>query len=189
MTSLKTALDDASRYLEEFIRDPRTLVAMQRTTELIVEAFRNGGKAMACGNGGSISDAMHFAEEFSGRFRNDRPPLPAIAFSDPAHMSCVANDYGFEHVFSRQVEALGKPGDVLVILSTSGNSPNVLLAAEAAKAKGVFVVGCVGKGGGKLAPMCDVVLDAPGKGSDRIQELHMLALHAIIEAVEVELGY
>ncbi|HEY0867097.1 MAG TPA: SIS domain-containing protein [Fimbriimonas sp.] len=186
---MQNALDDAYRLLDEFRRDPKVLKAMRQTVRLLVDAFRAGGKALSCGNGGSMSDAMHFAEEFSGRFRNDRPPLPAIALSDPAHMSCVANDYGFDFVFSRQVEALGKSGDVLVVLSTSGNSPNVILAAEKAREKKVSVVGCLGRGGGRLGPLCDVVLHAPGQGSDRIQELHMLALHAIIEAVENEMGF
>lgn len=187
--SMADALQEAVEALHQFQNDETVLSAMQATVDLLVHAFRSGGKAMSCGNGGSMTDAMHFAEEFSGRFRRDRPPLPAIALSDPAHLTCVANDYGFDHVFSRQVEALGKPDDVLILLSTSGNSPNMLLAAEAAKEKGVKVVGCLGKGGGKLAPLCDVVLMARGEGSDRIQELHMLALHAIIEAVEKELGY
>jgi D-sedoheptulose 7-phosphate isomerase len=186
---MRSALDEAYLLLDEFRRDQAVIEAMEQTADLLVRAFQNGGKALSCGNGGSLTDAMHFAEEFSGRFRNDRPPLPAIALSDPAHMSCVANDYGFDHVFSRQVEALGKPGDVLVALSTSGNSPNILLAAEKARDRGVAVVGCVGRGGGKLAPLCDVALHAPGHGSDRIQELHMLALHAIIEEVERELGF
>jgi D-sedoheptulose 7-phosphate isomerase len=136
-----------------------------------------------------MCDAMHFAEEWSGRFRHDRPPYAAIALSDPAHMSCVANDYGFEHVFSRQVEALGRKGDVLVLLSTSGKSPNIVLAAETAKRVGVSVIGLLGKGGGEVRPLCDVVIHAPGETSDRIQELHMLALHVLIEMVEAELGH
>jgi D-sedoheptulose 7-phosphate isomerase len=134
-----------------------------------------------------MADAMHVAEEFSGRFRLDRRPYPAIALSDPAHLTCVGNDYGFDHVFARQVQALGQPGDALLVMSTSGNSPNLVRAAETAKQRGVFVIGALGRGGGELRSLCDEVLMAPGEGSDRIQELHMLAFHAIIEAVELEL--
>ncbi len=172
--------------LSEFRSDPATLVAMSAIAECLVNTFRGGHKLLTCGNGGSMADAMHVAEEFSGRFRMDRRPYPAIALSDPAHMSCVANDYGFEHVFSRQVEALLKSGDVLLILSTSGDSSNLVRAAEAARTNGSTVIGALGRGGGALLPLCDFVLMPPGQGSDRIQELHMLAFHAIIEAVENE---
>ena len=184
---MQRALEDAARVLEEFRNDPATLEAMAATVKVIVSAFKNRGRVFSCGNGGSLCDAMHFAEEFSGRFHLDREPYPAIALSDPAHLTCVANDYGFEHVFSRQIDALGHEGDVLLILSTSGNSPNIVKAAEAAKERGVIVVGCLGKGGGAVRSLCDIVLHAPGEGSDRIQELHMLALHSIIEQVEKEM--
>ena len=131
-----------------------------------------------------MSDAMHFAEEWSGRYRSERPPLPAIAFSDPGHMSCVANDYGFAEVFSRQVQALGKENDLLLLLSTSGNSPNLLRAAEEARERGVTTVGLLGKGGGKLLPFCDIPIVVPGSTSDRIQELHIKIIHIVIETVE-----
>jgi D-sedoheptulose 7-phosphate isomerase len=183
-SSLEAALSDAERLLREFRSSPETLTSMEAIAGLLIETFQSGGKLLACGNGGSLADAMHVAEEFSGRFRKDRRPLPAIALSDPAHMSCVANDYGFDYVFSRQVEALGKPGDVLLVMSTSGNSRNLVLAAQKARGQGVKVVGALGRGGGELRELCDLVLMAPGEGSDRIQELHMLAFHAIIEAVE-----
>jgi D-sedoheptulose 7-phosphate isomerase len=186
---LPSSLAEAARLLDEFRHDPATISGMERLVSEISRAFREGGKVLACGNGGSMADAMHFAEEFSGRFRLDRPPYPALALSDPAHMSCVANDYGFEHVFSRQVEALGRPGDVLLLLSTSGRSANLLRAARAGREREMVVAGCLGRGGGELAPLCDIVLHAPGESSDRIQELHMLALHIVIEAVETELGH
>lgn len=186
---LESALADAERLLREFREAPETLEAMEQIVFAIATAFRSNHKLLTCGNGGSLADAMHVAEEFSGRFRRDRRPYPALALSDPAHMSCVANDYGFEHVFSRQVEALCGPGDVVLLMSTSGNSPNILRAAEAAREKGALVVGCLGRGGGEVRPLCDLVLHAPGEGSDRIQELHMLAMHAVIEAVEIELGH
>ncbi|MGV3615699.1 MAG: D-sedoheptulose-7-phosphate isomerase [Fimbriimonas sp.] len=186
---LQSALADAERLLREFREDPATLDAMTRIAEAIAEAFRQGRKLLVCGNGGSLTDAMHVAEEFSGRFRRDRRPYPALALSDPAHMSCVANDYGFEFVFSRQVEALCGKGDILLVMTTSGNSPNILRAAEAARDREVTVIGCLGRGGGAVAPLCDIILHAPGEGSDRIQELHMLAMHAVIEATEIALGH
>ncbi|HTQ09359.1 MAG TPA: SIS domain-containing protein [Fimbriimonadaceae bacterium] len=186
---MRSALADAARGLDEFSSDPATLDAMEAAVLAIASAFKRRGRVFACGNGGSMCDAMHFAEEFSGRFDEDRDPYPAIALSDPAHLSCVANDFGYDHVFSRQIDALGHPGDVLILLSTSGNSPNIVKAAEAAKTRGLIVIGCLGKGGGAARALCDIVLHAPGARSDRIQELHMLALHAVIEAVERELGH
>jgi D-sedoheptulose 7-phosphate isomerase len=184
---MAAALDDAAGVLDEFRRDPATLKAMGEIARAIADVFRRRGRVFSCGNGGSLCDAMHFAEEFSGRFDKDRQPYPALALSDPAHLTCVANDYGFEYVFSRQIEALGHEGDLLMILSTSGNSPSILRAAESARKNGLTTVGLVGKGGGDVRGLCDIVLHAPGKRSDRIQELHMLALHAIIESVEQEL--
>lgn len=162
---------------------------MDEVVYLLTICFKAGCKLMTAGNGGSMADAMHVAEEFTGRFRADRPPLAAIALSDPTHITCVANDYGFEHVFSRPVEALAKPGDVLLLLSTSGSSQNLVLAAQAARQRKAAVVGFLGRGGGALLSHCDIVVMAPGETSDRIQELHMMALHAVIQAVEVELGY
>lgn len=186
--SLGHALESARRLLELFVNDPQTLDAMDAIAESISQCFRSGGKLLCAGNGGSLADAMHLAEEFTGRFRNDRVPLPAIALADPSHMSCVANDFGFDHVFARPIQALANPGDVVVLLTTSGNSPNLVAAAQAGHAKGATVIGLVGRGGGQLAPLCHLLLHAPGEGSDRIQELHMLALHAIIESVEQRLG-
>lgn len=143
---------------------------------------------MACGNGGSLADAIHFAEEFTGRFRKDRGPLPVMALADASHITCTGNDYGFEHIFERPVRAFGKPGDVLVMLSTSGRSKNLILAAEAANDLEVSTVGLLGRGGGELAPLCCVAALFPGETADRIQELQMLALHALIESVEETLG-
>jgi D-sedoheptulose 7-phosphate isomerase len=182
-------LQKAEEALSEFRQDARAMVEIERCARLIVEAFHRGGRVLACGNGGSMTDAMHFAEEFSGRFHLDRRPYPALALSDPAHLTCVANDYGFDYVFSRQVEALGQEGDVLILLSTSGNSPNIVKAAEEAKRKGVRVVGFLGKTGGETLALCDVAIIPPGDDGARIQEIHMLVLHAVIEAVEKELGH
>lgn len=183
--TLKAAFSEAERLLPLFREQGPQL---DRVIATLVACFRMEGKLMTAGNGGSLADAMHVAEEFTGRFRRDRRPLPAISLADPTHMSCVANDYGFVHVFSRPIEALAKEGDVVLLLSTSGNSANLALAAQAARAARSTVVGFLGRGGGDLAPLCDIVVMAPGETSDRIQELHMMALHAIIEAVEVELG-
>jgi len=182
------AFADAAQVLDEFRSNPTVLGTLEQMADELAECFKRRGRVFSCGNGGSLTDAAHFAEEFSGRFRNDRAPLPAMAFTDPAHLTCVANDYGYEHVFSRMVDAFGHEGDTLVLLSTSGRSPNLLRAAEAAKRRGVHVYGFLGKGGGDLLPLCDRVVLAPGETSDRIQELHMLALHALIEAVEARLA-
>ncbi len=175
---------EAQDCLAAFIADEDSLRKVDTFAQTLAKAFQNECKAMSCGNGGSMSDAMHFAEEWSGRYRKERPPLPAIAFSDPGHMSCVANDYGYDEVFARQVQALGREGDVLLLLSTSGNSPNLLRAAEEAKKRGVIVVGLLGKGGGKLLPLCDIPIVVPGATSDRIQELHIKIIHIVIETVE-----
>jgi D-sedoheptulose 7-phosphate isomerase len=184
----RDGLAEAARVLELFRTDEASLRACEAFAEMLAESFRNGGKAMAAGNGGSMADALHFAEEFTGRFRNDRAPLPAMALGESTHLTCVSNDYGFDYVFSRLVQAFLKPGDVLLLLSPSGNSTNLVGAAEAARERGVKVVGFLGRGGGRLAPLCDLVVMAPGDTSDRIQEVHMTVLHLAIEAVERALG-
>ena len=151
----------------------------------MVGPVKKGYKIISCGNGGSMCDAMHFAEELSGRFRNDRKALPAVSISDPSHISCVGNDYGFDQVFSRFVQGVGRKGDVLLAISTSGNSANVLQAAKAAKALGIRVVGLTGKDGGALAPLCDVEVRVPWMGyADRIQEVHIKVIHALIDHIE-----
>jgi len=148
-------------------------------------SLRSGGKILTCGNGGSLCDAQHFAEELSGRYRQNRRALAAIALTDAAHLTCVANDFGFEFVFSRFVEALGRPGDVLLAISTSGNSPNVLRAAEAARELGMTVVSLTGKDGGRLAGISDVEIRAPHAGfADRIQEIHIKVIHVLILLIE-----
>lgn len=186
---LNRALDEAEALLGRFKTNLGNLDRLAEIGAHIVECFRRNGRVFACGNGGSMADALHFAEEWTGRFKADRKPYPAIALGEATHMSCVANDYGFDFVFSRQVEALAHTGDVLVLLTTSGNSQNLVEAAKAAKASGATTVAFVGKGGGKLAGLCDLVLDVPSASSDRIQEIHMLCLHALIDVVEAELGH
>ena len=184
---IEKSLREADELLHAFRTNPRMVDAVEKTADAVLEALQTGHKVIACGNGGSMADAMHFCEEWSGRFRADRQPYPAIALSDPTHMSCVANDYGYQHVFSRQVQALGAPGDVLLVLTTSGDSPSILEAAKVARDKGLTVIGYLGKSGGQTLPLCDISLIAPGPTSDRIQELHMLCLHIVIEAVEAAL--
>jgi D-sedoheptulose 7-phosphate isomerase len=184
MTHIKASFIEARDVLATFLDDEVHFPRVGTFADLLAATFRNGGKAMSCGNGGSMSDAMHFAEEWSGRYRKERPPMPAIAFSDPGHMSCVANDYGYEQVFARQVQALGREGDILLMLTTSGNSPNLLRAAEVARERKVTTVGLLGKDGGKLLSLCDLPIIVPGKTSDRIQELHIKIIHVVIESVE-----
>lgn len=161
---------------------------MEAIADRISTTFASGGKLITLGNGGSLADAMHVAEEFTGRFRRDRRPLPAMAIADPTHLTCVGNDFGFEQVFARTITAFAKPGDVVALFSTSGESANILLAAEAARDAGATVIGSLGRGGGRVLPLCNMVLLAPGETSDRIQELHMLAWHLIIAEVELRLG-
>ena len=146
---------------------------------------KNGGKIISCGNGGSMCDAMHFAEELTGRYRNDRPSIPALSISDPSHITCVGNDYGFDAIFSRYVESVGNEGDVLLAISTSGNSKNVINAINAAKNKGMSVVGLTGKTGGEMANLCDVEIRAPhSEYADRAQEIHIKIIHSLIGHIE-----
>lgn len=182
---VRASFDEALTTLQAFMAAPEGLANVQRFVELAADTLARGGKLLACGNGGSMCDAMHFAEEWTGRFRGNRSALPAVAFSDPSQLTCIANDFGFDEVFARQVEALGKPGDLLVLMSTSGNSPNCLRAVEEAHRRDIKVVGLLGKGGGKLKGMVDVPIVVPhAQTSDRIQEVHIKVLHIAIEAVE-----
>ncbi|MDX9759234.1 MAG: SIS domain-containing protein [Bacteroidota bacterium] len=187
MNPIEHSFHEAQHVLAQFINDREQFGRVQLFADKLAATFLAGCKAMACGNGGSMSDAMHFAEEWSGRYRRERRPLPAIALSDPGHMSCVANDYGFAEVFSRQVQALGSEGDLLLMLSTSGNSPNLIRAAEEARTRGVTTVGLLGKGGGTLLAHCDIPIVVPGGTSDRIQEIHIKIIHIVIETVERQL--
>jgi len=182
---VQAELTEARTVLDQFLADERNLTCIAEAAELIAASLKNGGKVLTCGNGGSLCDAQHFAEELSGRYRQDRPALAAIALTEASHMTCVANDYGFEFVFSRFVQALGRRGDVLLAISTSGNSPNILNAAEAARAAGMQVVSLTGKNGGKLADLSDIEIRVPHFGfADRIQEVHIKAIHIIILLIE-----
>lgn len=170
--------------LRNFIEEERKRRETEKVSISLAETFKAGNKALICGNGGSNCDALHFAEEFTGRFRSDRKALPAIAISDSSHITCVGNDYGFNEIFARGVQAYGKEGDMFFGISTSGNSPNVIRALEEAKKLGLKTCLLLGKDGGKLKGLADYEFIIPGKTSDRIQEIHMMILHIIIEGVE-----
>ena len=183
----KACLEEAKETLEAFVNQPEIFNKLGEFTQTLCDTFKNEHTVFACGNGGSHCDAMHFAEEWTGRYRKDRKPLGALALGDPSHMSCVANDFGFEHVFSRQLLALGKPGDCLLLFSTSGNSRNQLLAVEAARTNKMKTVALLGRDGGQLKDKADLSIVVPAKTSDRIQEIHIKLVHAVIETVERQL--
>ena len=186
---IKQELVTAQQALADFIADAENINAIEQAAKLIAASLRDGGKVMSCGNGGSHCDAMHFAEELTGRYREDRPGYAGIAISDPSHLSCVSNDYGYQYVFSRYLEAVGRSGDVMLGISTSGNSQNIITAIESAKAKGIKVVVLTGKDGGKMAGMADVEIRVPYFGyADRIQEIHIKVIHILIMLIEKELA-
>jgi D-sedoheptulose 7-phosphate isomerase len=187
LTTWNNALSEAQATLAKFSSDPAQIERCQKFSQALIKTFKADGRVFSCGNGGSHCDAMHFAEEFTGRYRKDRKPLGALALGDASHVTCVSNDYGFEHIFSRQLEGLGRSGDLLVGLSTSGNSANVLRAFESAKAMGVTTVALLGRDGGKLRAMADLAIVIPAETSDRIQEMHIKIIHTVIETVEREL--
>ncbi|MCR9010964.1 D-sedoheptulose 7-phosphate isomerase [Gabonibacter chumensis] len=188
MNGIEKSFEDARQLLADFVADEENIYRIEKAGEILVGALREGKKALSCGNGGSLCDAMHFAEELTGRFRENRRALPAVAIADPSHLTCVANDFGFEYVFSRYVEAHGVKGDVLLAISTSGNSLNIVKAIEAAREKGMKVIGLTGKDGGKMREMCDVNICIPWNGySDRIQEIHIKIIHILIEFIENKL--
>ena len=185
---IDSALNDASQALDALRRNSQVLDRIAEVARSLVQTFNAGGKVIAAGNGGSMCDAMHLAEELAGRFRDDRRALPAIAISDPGLLSCVANDYGYERVFARFLEAHGRPGDLFVGISTSGTSPNVLAAASTARAIGMRTVALVGRPGSPLESGTDLAIVTPaGRYSDRIQELHIKVIHVLIELVEREM--
>ena len=187
MEYIRKAFEEMQQLLAQFATEENFKI-IDQCAERIAQSIAAGGKVISCGNGGSMADAMHFAEELSGRFREDRPGLAAISISDPTHISCVANDYGYEFVFSRFIQALGNPGDVLLAISTSGNSPNVIQAALAAQEKGMTVIALTGKSGGKLSELAHLELRVPHTGyADRIQEIHIKIIHLIIQGIEARI--
>lgn len=187
---IRNSLEQARLALDKFMADPLTVPSMEKMVSIMAGSLRSGGKIMSCGNGGSLCDATHFAEELTGRFRKDRKPLPAMSANDPAYFTCVGNDFSFEDIFSRWVEAFGKEGDVLLAISTSGGSANVLKAVEAARKAGMKVLVLTSRRGSALARRADAAILAPdAPHSDRIQEIHIKVIHIIIEALEKELGF
>jgi D-sedoheptulose 7-phosphate isomerase len=185
---IKNNFLQAQEVLENFISDPGTWQKIEEAGELMVHSLRSGKKIISCGNGGSLCDAMHFAEELTGRFHDDRKPLPAIAISDPSHITCVANDFGVDYIFSRTVESLGNPGDVLLAISTSGDSQNIINAIESARKREMKIVGLTGKSGGKMAKLTDVEIRVPYYGySDRIQEIHIKVIHSLVHYIELSM--
>lgn len=188
MNMIQKEFIEAQEVLNTFIADENNFKLIAKAGDLIIESFSNKGKLISCGNGGSMCDAMHFAEELSGRFRGDRPSLPAMSISDPSYMSCVINDYGADAVFSRYVQGMGFKGDVLIAISTSGNSANVINAAKVAKEQGMIVVAFTGKTGGELANLADVEIRAPHSDyADRVQEIHIKVIHSLIHYIEQKL--
>ena len=178
-------LTQASDVLNDFMNQPDCIVSIENAGNLIVDAIHNGGKIISCGNGGSMCDAMHFAEELTGRYRENRKPIPALAISDSSHLSCVSNDFGYDQVFSRYVAALGKKGDVLLAISSSGNSKNAIEAIGTAKKNGMKTIALTGKGGGRMAEIADIVINVPHHGfADRIQEIHIKVIHILILLIE-----
>lgn len=185
---VKAALTDAQNALAALIENEATLETIAQAAHVIAQSQRQGGAVYSCGNGGSLCDAMHFAEEMTGRYRQDRKPYRAAAISDVSHMACVGNDYGYEHVFSRWIEAMGTDKDVLIAITTSGTSKNIVAAAKAAKAKGVTVVALTGKSGSPITELADIAVVTPaGRWADRVQELHIKVIHILIELIEREL--
>ncbi len=186
-STILQSVDDAIR-AAALLKTPQSLAFIEKAAERISQCFQAGRKILIAGNGGSLCDAIHFAEEFTGQFRTKRPALPAIALADPGHMSCVANDMGYEQVFARGVEALGQMGDIFIALTTSGNSSNLISAVHEAKRKGLYTIAFLGKTGGQMKGVCDLEWIVSGfPFSDRVQEAHMAAIHIIIEMVELHL--
>lgn len=182
------SLQESQQVLADFLGNPAKIESIEKAADVLVNALKKGNKILSCGNGGSHCDAMHFAEELSGRYRENRPALAAMAISDPSHISCVSNDFGYNYIFSRFIEGLGNKGDVLVGISTSGNSANIIEAVKAAQAKGMEVILLTGKDGGQLAAYgChEIRVDHFGY-ADRIQEIHIKVIHILIQLIESKL--
>ena len=185
---IKHSLQEAHEELVTFMSDDANIAAIAEAGHIMSETLKQGGKIISCGNGGSLCDATHFAEELTGRYRFNRRSLPAIAINDPAYMTCVGNDFSFEDIYRRYVEGVGQAGDALLAISTSGNSENILWAVEAAHEKGMKVIGLTSEGGNKLSAAADIAVCAPRSAfSDRIQEIHIKVIHILIQLIEAEL--
>jgi D-sedoheptulose 7-phosphate isomerase len=178
-------LTEAQSLLTHFLSNQNNIEKIEEAARLMANSINSGGKIFSCGNGGSHCDAMHFAEELTGRYRENRKALPAIAISDPSHISCVSNDFGYEYVFSRYIEGLGKKGDVILGLSTSGNSKNILNAFETAKKLEIKTIALTGNDGGELSKLADIEIRVPHHGyADRIQEIHIKVIHIFMMIIE-----
>lgn len=188
LDEIRSELNQAADVLAKFIGDENNIKAIEQAAVMLATSFKQGGKVLSCGNGGSNCDAMHFAEELTGRYRDNRPAYPAIAISDVSHVTCVGNDFGFDAIFSRYVEGVGQKGDVLLGISTSGNSANVIKAINTAKAKGMKVIALTGKDGGKINGLADIEIRVPHFGyADRVQEIHIKIIHILILLIEKEM--
>lgn len=186
---IREELSQAAKVLDAFMADEKNIAAIEQAAKMLADSFKAGGKVLSCGNGGSHCDAMHFAEELTGRYRENRPAYPAIAISDVSHLTCVSNDFGFEYVFSRFIEGVGNKGDVLLGISTSGNSANIIKAIEAAHSKGMKVITLTGKDGGKMAGTADIEIRVPHFGyADRTQEVHIKVIHILMLLIEKEMA-
>ncbi len=178
-------LREEQKVLNDFIEQKDTREVIEKAIFMMTDSIKNNGKIISAGNGGSMCDAMHFAEELTGRYRNDRPSYPAIAICDPSHISCVGNDYGYDYIFSRFLEGMGFKGDVFLGISTSGNSKNIIEACRVCKEKGLKSIVLLGKDGGKLKELCDLPIIVPHFGyADRIQEVHTMIIHIMIRGIE-----
>ncbi len=185
---IQQSLRESQDVLAQFLSDPSKLDAIEKAADCLVDALQQGKKILSCGNGGSHCDAMHFAEELSGRYRENRPALAAMAISDPSHITCVSNDFGYNYIYSRFIEGLGNQGDVLVGISTSGQSVNIIEAVKAAQEKGMQVVLLTGKDGGALAGMGAIEIRVDHFGfADRIQEIHIKVIHILIQLIEAKI--
>ena len=188
MEQIRDQFLEAEKVLQEFNKNENNFLKIEEAGKLMVDQLNKGANIFSCGNGGSMCDAMHFAEELTGRFRANRKAIGAIAISDPSHLSCVSNDYGYEHVFSRYLEGVARGEDVLLAISTSGNSKNVINAINIAREKGMKVIGLTGKDGGEMAEICDVEIRAPkSQYADRAQEVHIKIIHSLILYIESKL--
>ncbi len=185
MNNIRKNFEEAANVLRELLESGVNFENIENAGKIMVDSIKSGGKIFSCGNGGSMCDAMHFAEELTGSFREKRKAIPAIAISDPAHITCTANDFGWQYVFSRYIEAFGTPNDVLLAISTSGNSENIIEAVKTAREKGMKIVALTGKNGGLLKNICDIEIRSPqSRYSDRVQEIHIKVIHSLIEYIE-----
>jgi D-sedoheptulose 7-phosphate isomerase len=182
---IERELEESRSVLSAFISDPKNIADIEAGAKLMIDAIQGGHKIISCGNGGSFCDAMHFVQELTGLYRGRRRALPGVSISDGSHLTCAANDFGFEQIFARYVEGVGQQGDVLLAISTSGNSKNIIEAIRAARERGMKVVSLTGRGGGAIGPISDVEVRVPHQGfTDRIQEVHIKVIHIFIMLIE-----